>query len=83
MTQREFFQELVKFRDKRDITPEDEETAIRLLYSVLDAGAMRIETAENLCCSIHYPVFWRSPSAATLWQLDQDIKAGKEVYGIC
>lgn len=83
MTQREFFDELVKFRDKRDVTLEDEQTAIRLLRAVLDSGAMRIETAENLCGSIRFPVFWQSPSPATLWQLEQDIMAGKKVYGIC
>lgn len=83
MTQREFFQKLVKYRDKRNVSQEDEQTAIRLLRAVLDSGAMRIETAENLCGSIRFPVFWRSPSPATLWQLEQDKKAGKEVYGVC
>ena len=83
ITQREFFEKLMKFRDKRSITIEEEQEAVELLYAVLNSGNMRIETAENLCGSIRFPVFWMSPSPATLWQLEQDEKAGKTVYGIC
>lgn len=83
MTQRDFFNKLLPFRDKRPVTKKERQQAVSLLYEALDSGVLRIETAQRLCCSYRFPVYWQAPSYATLWQLNQDIKAGKEVYGIC
>lgn len=83
MTQRDFFRKILPYRDKKRVTQREFKNAVRLLYAALDSGVLRIETAQRLCCSRRFPVYWQAPSHATLWELEQDVKAGKDVYGIC
>lgn len=83
MTQKDFFNQLIKFRNKKRVTKREIKEAVSLLYSALDSGILRIETAKKLCWSACYPIFHQAPSYVILWQAEQDRKAGKTVYGIC